>query len=82
MREWVRPGGELLVALVALALAVVCWNAGTNTAPYRAVEDGAPPFEVTTYSGSWIAGAAALVAHAGVLIVDAIRVRRLAPVSG
>lgn len=74
MREWVRPGAELVVALAALVLAVVCWKVGTNTAPYRAMAEGAPPFEVTTYSGSWITGAAALVALAGVLIVDAIRV--------
>lgn len=73
MRVWVRPGTELVLAFVALVFAATCARAGTTTAPYRAVAEGAPPFEVTTYSGSWIAGAAALVAVAGVLIVDALR---------
>lgn len=75
MREWLRPGSELALAVVAFVLAAVCWNAGTNTAPYLAMAEGAPPFEVTAYSGSWILFAAALLAAAGLLIVDAIRLR-------
>lgn len=73
MREWLRPVTELLLAFTAIGFAVVCATVGTTTTPYHAVAEGAPPFEVTTYSGSWIAGAAALVALAGILIVDALR---------
>lgn len=75
MRQWLRPGGELAVAVVAFVLAAVCWNEGTNTAPYLAIADGAPSFEVTAYSGSWLLVAAALLTVAGLLVVDAIRLR-------
>ncbi|WP_072804434.1 hypothetical protein [Rhodococcoides yunnanense] len=64
---------EVLGAVVAVILAVACWNAGVEVHRFAAVADGAPEFESASYSGSWIAGATVLVVVAGVLAVDAAR---------
>ncbi|SNT38081.1 hypothetical protein [Rhodococcoides kyotonense] len=65
--------GEVVGAVVAIVLAVLCWNLGIDVHHYAAVPDGAPAYTSTRYSGSWIAVATVCVVVAGVLVTDGIR---------
>ncbi|MCZ4522137.1 hypothetical protein O4220_26750 [Rhodococcus ruber] len=64
---------ELVVALLAVIGAVVCWNMGVRTTEFPAVPDVSPAYQGTFYSGSWIALAALAVVVAGLLMVDGVR---------
>ncbi|RRQ29600.1 hypothetical protein DK926_01625 [Rhodococcus sp. Eu-32] len=64
---------EAVGAVVAVIVAVVCWNVGVDVYRYAAVPDGAPAYTSTQYSGSWITIATVCVVVAGLLVVDAVR---------
>jgi hypothetical protein len=67
-----------LIAVVEVVLVVLlgfaahwCWQHGIQRFAYPL--EGRPPLVATRYHGNWIAGSIALVAVAGVLVLDAIR---------
>lgn len=64
---------EAVGAIIAIVVAVVCWNAGVQVHRFAAVPGGAPEFSSTKYSGSSIAAATVCVAVAAVLVIDAVR---------
>ncbi|NMM83940.1 hypothetical protein B2J88_06145 [Rhodococcus sp. SRB_17] len=68
-------------AVAALALAVMCWNAGRTTSTFAPLIEGAPPFEGTHYDGLWISGAGLSVLLAGLMMIDVIRRLRMASVA-
>ena len=78
-RRTVTAAAEWLGAVAALAVAVWCWNHARVTSEFGPVAPGAPSFEGTAYSGSWVAVAAALVAVAGLLVIDSVRRLRPGP---
>ncbi|MCQ4121943.1 hypothetical protein [Rhodococcus tibetensis] len=72
-RSAMTLAAESALALAALVLAVWCWTSARITSEFGPVAPGAPSYEGTEYSGSWIAGAAALVTAAGLLVIDVAR---------
>ena len=67
---------EIGVAALCIVGAVVCWLAGTTSTTFGPVDEGVAPFVSTTYSGAWLTVAAALVAAAGLLVIDVLVLRR------
>ncbi|MDQ2582686.1 hypothetical protein [Saccharothrix yanglingensis] len=63
--------GEVVLAVLLVALAVWCWQRGILRYGYP-VPDG-PPLESTRMKGNWVGAAAGLVLVAGVLLLDAVR---------
>ena len=78
-RRAVVAAAEWIGAVVGVVLAVWCWNHAQVTSEFGPVAPGAPSFEGTAYSGSWIAVAAGLVAVAGLLVIDSVRRFRAGP---
>lgn len=64
---------ELVLAVVAVICAVVCWKAGVRTTEFAAVPDVSPAYTGTYYSGSWIAVAALAVIVGGLVAIDGVR---------
>ncbi|MCJ0907004.1 hypothetical protein [Rhodococcus sp. ARC_M6] len=84
-RGGVKEGAKTWVGVVgavaALALAVMCWNAGRTTSTFAPLIEGAPPFEGTHYDGLWISGAGLSVLLAGLMMIDVIRRIRMGSVA-
>ncbi|MFI1918981.1 hypothetical protein [Nocardia sp. NPDC020380] len=69
--RWLAVLAEFLfVAAVAYA-SVWCWRNGIHTSWFQASGD-APGFGARRYSGPWLAGAAVLMAAAGVVLIDGV----------
>lgn len=76
--RWLAVLAEFVVAVVVAGAAVWCWRNGIHTGWFKPVGD-APGFTATRYSGPWLSGAAALMAVAGLTVIDSIaRVVRFA----
>ncbi|MGW0182978.1 hypothetical protein [Nocardia sp. NPDC003345] len=69
-RSFVVPAIDLAAALVALALAVLCWQLGVRDTDFPATGD-VPAYTATRYVGPWLFLATVLVAGAGVATIDA-----------
>ena len=67
---------EIVVAAICIVGAVVCWLVGTTSTTFGPVDEGVAPFVSTTYSGAWLTAAAALVAVAGLFVIDVLALRR------
>ncbi|WP_213573104.1 hypothetical protein [Rhodococcus sp. USK13] len=80
-RRAMGSAAEIASAVVVSILAVWCWTSARVTSDFGPVAPGAPSYQGTEYSGSWIAAAAALVTVAGLLVIDAVR-RRVAGPTG
>lgn len=77
-RSFVVPAVDLAVAILALALAVLCWQLGVRNTAFPATGD-VPAYTATRYVGPWLFLATVLVAGAGVAAIDAaVRVARRA----
>ncbi|MEV0033122.1 hypothetical protein [Nocardia sp. NPDC050793] len=63
--------GQVVAAVVALALAVLSWSRGTVTTSFAAMGE-MPAFEATRYVAPWLVLSAFLVAVAGLLAIDAV----------
>jgi hypothetical protein len=72
----VRDVVMVTLAVVAVVVAVWCWNVGVSTSEFEPMVEGAPAFTGTHWSGSWIAGASAAVLVAGLAVLDVWRRRR------
>lgn len=64
---------EAIGAVLALVLAGWCWDRARITSEFGPVVAGAPSYQGTQYSGTWIVGATALVIVAGLFVIDAVR---------
>ncbi|QCB52390.1 hypothetical protein E5720_13885 [Rhodococcus sp. PAMC28707] len=64
---------EIVAAVVFVALAILCWNAGVTETVFAAAGNGEPEYVSTRYAGPWIALGAAGVVVAGLLLIDGVR---------
>ncbi len=63
--------GEVVAAVVVLALAALSWGRGTVTTSFAALGE-MPAFDATRYVAPWLVLAAFLVVVAGLLAIDAV----------
>ncbi len=71
---------EIVSAVMFVALAILCWNAGVTETLFAAAGNGGPEYVSTRYAGPWIALGAVGVVIAGLLLIDGVR-RLLQPPS-
>lgn len=64
---------EIVSAVIVVALAVWCWNAGVTETLVAAAGNGGPEYVSTRYAGPWIALSAVSVVVAGLLLIDGLR---------
>lgn len=62
---------EVVVAIVFLVVAVLCWNNGVQTTEFASVGD-IPGFTATYYAGPWLVLAVGSVTITGLVVLDAI----------
>jgi hypothetical protein len=56
------PYAEAVASVALVVASVCCWLAGTQTTHFGPVNDNAPSYESTSYSGPWIIAASVLFA--------------------
>ena len=61
---------EVVLAVFAVLLAVLCWQQGVQSTAFPATGD-VPAHTATRYVGPWLFGACVLVAVAGLVLLDA-----------
>ncbi|WP_315901292.1 hypothetical protein [Rhodococcus sp. BP22] len=64
---------EIVSAVMFVALAILCWNAGVTETLFAAAGNGGPEYVSTRYAGPWIALGAVGVVIAGLLLIDGVR---------
>ncbi|ORI24112.1 hypothetical protein BJI47_16245 [Rhodococcus sp. 1168] len=64
---------EIVAAVLVVALAILCWNAGVTETVFVAAGDSGPEYVSTRYAGPWIALGAVSVVLAGLLLIDGVR---------
>ncbi|MGW5387825.1 hypothetical protein [Nocardia sp. NPDC003963] len=69
-RSLVLPAADIVLAVLAIALAVLCWNLGVRNTDFPATGD-VPAYTATRYVGPWLFLAMLLVAGAGAAVIDA-----------
>jgi len=62
---------EVVVAILFLVAAVLCWSNGVQTTEFASVGD-IPGFTATYYAGPWLVLAVGSVAITGLVVLDAI----------
>ncbi|MEV3965345.1 hypothetical protein AB0M34_31445 [Nocardia sp. NPDC050193] len=70
-RSLVLPAADIALAVLALALAALCWNLGVQNTDFPATGD-VPAYTATRYAGPWLFLAMLLVAGAGTAVIDAV----------
>ncbi|MEU4314668.1 hypothetical protein [Nocardia sp. NPDC024068] len=77
-RSFVVPAADLAAAILALALAVLCWQLGVRNTDFPPTGE-VPAYTATRYVAPWLFLATVLVAGAGAAVIDAaVRVVRRA----
>jgi hypothetical protein len=64
--------GEVVLAVVGVVFAVVCWHHGVTTM-VTPLGNGQPPLVSTIFLGNWMAAGIGLVVVAAFLVLDALR---------
>jgi ABC-type multidrug transport system permease subunit len=67
------PVAEVAAALALVIASVCCWLAGVETTHFGPVNENAPSYESTSYSGPWIIAASVAFTVAAVLAIDVYR---------
>lgn len=78
MNRSIVPAADLVLAVLAIGLAVLCWNQGLHNTWFPAAGD-VPAYTATRYVGPWLFLAILLAAGAGIALLDA-GVRIIRPV--
>ncbi|WP_327149445.1 hypothetical protein [Nocardia sp. NBC_01329] len=70
-RSLVVPAADIAAAVLALALAALCWNLGVQNTDFPATGE-VPAYTATRYVGPWLFLAMLLVAGAGTAVIDGV----------
>ena len=70
-RSLALPAADIAVAVLALALAALCWNLGVRNTDFPATGE-VTAYTATRYVGPWLFLAMLLVAGAGAAVVDGV----------
>lgn len=70
-RSLVLPAADIVLAVLAIASAALCWNLGLQNTDFPATGD-VPAYTATRYVGPWLFLAMLLVAGAGSAVINAV----------
>jgi hypothetical protein len=70
-RTLVVPAVDIVLAVLGIGLAALCWNLGMQNTDFPATRD-VPAYTATRYVGPWLFLATLLVAGAGSAVIDAV----------